>query len=90
MARSKRTGPVPPAGEGGDDQDPRHSPRDKGKAKVIEQTNKRKRQHREVEQALASITAYDRGVRGVSSGALRIGPSATETQSSEPQQTKTP
>ena len=63
MARSKRTGPMHPAGGGGDGQDPHRPPRDKGKTKVIEQTKKRKRQHREVEQALA-VTAYNIGVRG--------------------------
>ena len=79
MARSKHTSPMYPAGGGGDSQDPRHPLRDKGKAKVIEQTKKQKRQHREVEQALVVAAAYDRGVRGGSDGSLHIGPRASET-----------
>ena len=71
--------------QGGDGQDPHRPLRDKGKVTVIEQTKKWKRQHSEVEQALTIAAAYDRGVRGGSSGALHIGPSATETLSLEPQ-----
>jgi len=59
-------------------QDPRCPLRDKGKAKVTGLMKKQKRQHREVEQALA-VAAYDRGVRGGRGGSLGIGPIATET-----------
>ena len=57
---------------------------------VVEQTKKRKRQHWEVEKALATAAAYDRGVSGGWGGSLLIGPSATKTQFLEPQQIETP
>ena len=89
MAHSKRTGPTPLARGSGGGQEPHRPLGYKGKAKVIEQTKKQKRKHREVEQALAAAAAYDRGVKGGRGGSLHIGLSAIETQSSEPQQTDT-
>jgi len=50
-------------------------PRDKGKAKVMEQLKKRKRQHREVKHALVVEAVAERAERGGSGGALRIGSS---------------
>ena len=90
MARSKRIGPTPPARGSGGGQEPHRPSGDKGKAKVIEQTKKQKRKHREVEQALAAAAAYNRGVRGGRGGSLRIILSAIETQSLEPQQIEMP
>ena len=48
-------------------------PRDKGKAKVMEQLKKRKRQHREVKHALVVAAVAKRSERGCSGGPLRIG-----------------
>ena len=79
MVHSKHTGHTPLARGSGGGQEPHRPLGDRGKAKVIEQTNKQKRKHREVEQALAAAVAYDRGVRGGRGGSLRIGLLAIET-----------
>lgn len=79
MVCSKHTGPIPLAGGSASGQDPCCLLGDKGKAKVIEQTKKWMRQHWVVERVLAVVVAYNKGVRGGSSGALHIGSSSTKT-----------